>query len=277
MTKKIRLAIKGFLIGIAETMPGVSGGTLALILGIYKELIESISSFGNSSLKLLMTLRLKDFALKVNLDFLLPIIIGMVLGGYIFSFVILFFLENYPFFLKALFSGLMIGSLIFGSIKPNKRNKSFYYGFLCSFFVFTLYGSSLLEFSDITLGYIFLSGFIAVCALILPGISGSFILLILGVYSFIIRAVNELDFLVLAVFFLGCLTGLLIFVRVIRSLYNRNENGVIGLFSGLILFSIPILWKDGPWSFNLPLDNIMIYLGLIFGLFLMLILKRLDF
>jgi len=277
MNEKVKLTLKGFLIGITETMPGVSGGTMALILGIYKKLISTISNFDLEAMEYLVKLERYKFFQKINFNFIFPLILGMVLGVYLFSFVILFLLENYPYVLKACFSGLMLGSLVFGAIKPKTRDNNFFTGFLLSLFIIFLYGTYSLEISNPSYFYIFFTGFIAVCALILPGISGSFILLLLGTYSLIIKAINDLNIVILSTFILGCAVGLITFIRVIRSMYEKNENALIGFFSGLVLFSIPLLWKINPWVFFIPIDDISIYLGFFIGLLGMVILKKSNF
>lgn len=277
MNEKVKLTLKGFLIGITETMPGVSGGTMALILGIYKKLISTISNFDLEAMEYLVKLERYKFFQKINFNFIFPLILGMVLGVYLFSFVILFLLENYPHFLKACFSGLMLGSLVFGAIKPKTRDNNFFTGFLLSFSIIFLYGTYSLELSNPSYFYIFFTGFIAVCALILPGISGSFILLLLGTYSLIIKAINDLNIVILSTFILGCSVGLITFVRVVRSMYEKNENALIGFFSGLVLLSIPLLWKINPWVFFIPIDDISIYLGFFIGLLGMVILKKSNF
>ena len=277
MNEKIKLTLKGFLIGITETMPGVSGGTMALILGIYKQLISTISNFDLQAMEYLVKLEKNKFLQKINFSFILPLILGMVLGVYLFSFVILFLLENYPYILKASFSGLMLGSLVFGAIKPKSRDNNFFIGFLLSLAIIFLYGTSSIELNNPSYLYIFFTGFIAVCALILPGISGSFILLLLGTYSLVIRAVNDLNMLILSSFILGCVVGLVTFVRVVRSMYEKNENALIGFFSGLVLLSIPLLWKVNPWVFFVPISDMGIYLGFFLGLLSILVLKKLNF
>ena len=277
MNEKIKLTLKGFLIGITETMPGVSGGTMALILGIYKQLISTISDFDLQAMEYLVKLEKNKFLQKINFSFILPLVLGMVLGVYLFSFVILFLLENYPHILKACFSGLMLGSLVFGAIKPKSGDNNFFAGFLLSLAIIFLYGTSSIELNNPSYLYIFFTGFIAVCALILPGISGSFILLLLGTYALIIKAVNDLNMLILSTFILGCVVGLVTFVRVVRSMYEKNENALIGFFSGLVLLSIPLLWKVDPWVFILPISDIGIYLGFFLGLLSMLVLKKLNF
>ena len=276
MNEKIKLAIKGFLIGITETMPGVSGGTMALILGIYKQLISTISNFDLQAMEYLVKLEKNKFLQKINFSFILPLILGMVLGVYLFSFVILFLLENYPYILKASFSGLMLGSLVFGAIKPKSRDNNFFIGFLLSLAIIFLYGTSSIELNNPSYLYIFFTGFIAVCALILPGISGSFILLLLGTYALIIKAVNDLNMLILSTFILGCVVGLITFVRVVKSMYEKNENSLIGFFSGLVLFSIPLLWKVDSWVFFVPISDMGIYLGFFLGLLSILVLKKLN-
>ena len=111
----------------------------------------------------------------------------------------------------------------------------------------------------------------------MSGISLSFILLLLGTYTLIIKAVNDLNMLILSTFILGCVVGLIAFVRVVRLMYEKNENALIGFFSGLVLLSIPLLWKVDPWAFIVPISDISIYLGFFLGLLSMLVLKKLNF
>ncbi len=244
------LVLKGMAMGIAEVIPGVSGGTIAFITGIYETLLESIKALSPALIKDIIGFRLKEAFDKVNGTFLITLMTGMVLGILVCIFGVSYLLETQAEALWAFFFGLILASIPYMMSQTTmdvKRVCLFILGAIIAYGVTSIAPA---QGSDSYL-YLFFGGSIAICALILPGISGSFILLILGLYSLVIPTLKnflgspELDeFKVVFVFALGCLTGLLLFSRVISAAFKRYKGGTISLLSGFMLGSLNKIW---PW------------------------------
>ncbi len=264
--------------GIAEIIPGISGGTVALILGIYVRLINSLSEFNISFLTKLMSGKFKDAFDQIDLYFLLTLALGMIFAIFLLSNLIVFLLSSYTIFFKSSLSSLLFFSLFIEPLKPEKINIDLFYGLIISAVVASiLFATPSINPSEVNLFYLFISGFIAICALVLPGISGSFILLLLGVYTTIVGALKNFEMTILSVFILGCVVGLFSSVRVIRRLYESRQKLILSTFFGLVLFSIPIIWKEGVFDLNLPefTENVFPVLGgLLVGSILVYILDK---
>ncbi len=246
--------------GIAEVIPGVSGGTIAFITGIYEKLLQTINAF---SVSLIQTLR-KDGIKKafehINGAWLSVLLAGMVSGVLIGVFVITYLLEHYPVLLWSFFFGLILASCLYMIKKVDSWNLTLILSFLIStaatFFITSV---SPVQGSN-ALPMVFISGVIAISALILPGISGSFMLLIMGMYTLIIPSIKlffktlALEHLVvLATFSLGCLVGLLTFSRLVAYAFSKYKNLTISVMTGFMLGSLPKIW---PWRIpTLGLDE----------------------
>jgi putative membrane protein len=236
------LFFKGMLMGIAEIIPGVSGGTLAFITGIYKELIDSIKSINLDSLKLLFQLQLKKFWLQINGNFLSTLLVGMVVSILLLSRFITFLLDFHQFKIWGFFFGLIISSalIIFKSInKLNSVSLLFLFAGLVLSAYISLVAPSSTPNNNI---FIFLSGAIAISAMILPGISGSFILLFLSKYEFILSSLNSFEINVILVFLAGCVTGLVTFSRLLSYLFKNFYDNVVGLLVGFLFGSLIKIW-----------------------------------
>ncbi|MAB95760.1 MAG: DUF368 domain-containing protein [Actinobacteria bacterium] len=236
------LFFKGMLMGIAEIIPGVSGGTLAFITGIYKELIDSIKSINLDSLKLLFQLQLKKFWHQINGNFLSTLLVGMVVSILLLSRFITFLLDFHQFKIWGFFFGLIISSalIIFKSInKLNSVSLLFLFAGLVLSAYISLVAPSSTPNNNI---FIFLSGAIAISAMILPGISGSFILLFLSKYEFILSSLNSFEINVILVFLAGCVTGLVTFSRLLSYLFKNFYDNVVGLLVGFLFGSLIKIW-----------------------------------
>tara|TARA_B100000900_G_scaffold156418_1_gene132974 strand:- start:1032 stop:1934 length:903 start_codon:yes stop_codon:yes gene_type:complete len=236
------LFFKGMLMGIAEIIPGVSGGTLAFITGIYKELIDSIKSINLDSLKLLFQLQLKKFWHQINGNFLSTLLVGMVVSILLLSRFITFLLDFHQFKIWGFFFGLIISSalIIFKSInKLNYVSLLFLFAGLVLSAYISLVAPSSTPNNNI---FIFLSGAIAISAMILPGISGSFILLFLSKYEFILSSLNSFEINVILVFLAGCVTGLVTFSRLLSYLFKNFYDNVVGLLVGFLFGSLIKIW-----------------------------------
>lgn len=243
--KYVLTYLKGMGMGAADIVPGVSGGSIALITGIYEELLDSINSFNGDSLKLLLKFEFKAFFKAINGAFLISLFLGILTSIFSLSKLITYLMAEHPIPLWSFFCGLILVSafLILKDIKKWSIGViiALIIGTVAAYFITELPPTS----SPDALWFTFLAGAIAICAMILPGISGSFILLILGKYEPILHAVSERDFVTLAVFALGCIVGLLSFSRVISWLLKHYYSITIGLLSGFMLGSINKLW---PWK-----------------------------
>lgn len=234
------ILIKGMLMGIADLIPGVSGGTIALITGIYKDLISSLNNinFKNISKNLFTNFKSHKF------DFLSVLAIGIGLSIILFSNIILFLLENYYNEISSFFFGLIICSIyvLLKKIKSFKIYDIFILIF-SSFLIFQLLKLNSLE-QEINLTYVFICGFLCSCAMILPGISGSYILLILGAYQFILKKLNDVftegsdSYLYVVTFILGAILGVITFSRIIKWLFKNFENRTLIVLIGFILGSV---------------------------------------
>lgn len=228
--------------GVAEIIPGVSGGTLAFITGIYNELINSIRSINFESISFLTKLELRKFWKHINGNFLLTLVLGMIISIVLFSRIISFLLTNYNFHIWGFFFGLIISSAIIISRNINDLRVKNYV-----FLIFGLFVSGSISLlspssSPNSSFFIFLSGAIAISAMILPGISGSFILIFLSKYEFILNSLNNFDMNVLSAFIMGCIFGLLTFSRLLSYLFNRFNDVVISVLVGFLLGSLFKIW-----------------------------------
>lgn len=231
--------------GASDIVPGVSGGTMAFILGIYEELIDSIKSVDLRVIKLLLHFKLKEVFNIVPWRFLLAIFIGILVAILTLAQILETLLEKRPVFLWAFFFGLVLSS----SITVSKRVKTWQPGaiagaVLAAIAAWFIVGAVPVTTPD-TPWFVFLSGVIAICAMILPGISGSFILVVLGKYQTILSAVNDRDFVVLIIFAAGAGIGIISFAQVVSWLFKRYHDVTVAVLMGLMLGSLRKIW---PWK-----------------------------
>lgn len=239
------IAAKGFCMGIADIIPGVSGGTVAFLMGIYEELIESLYSFDQRFLSHLLKGHLRTAFATTGWKFLCALLIGILTAIFSLSHMMKWLLEEYPVYLSAFFFGIIATTVLIIAQKVKKMSvMNIIAGCVSAVAMFYFVAMLPLE-TPYTWWFLFLSGAIAICAMILPGISGAFILLILGKYHYIITAVSERNFFILSIFSLGCLTGLLLFVRLLRWLLKNHSDITLIVLAGLVLGSLRRIW---PWK-----------------------------
>lgn len=237
--------------GIADSIPGVSGGTIAMIVGIYERLVSAISSFDAEFLSLLFGKKIKAAFKHADLGFLGTLLFGIIVGLGGSSVVMHHLLKNHLPVTFAAFMGMILASvlILFNRI----QKKTFACGIAMALGTFAAYFVTTMNpmiGQDSNLLYIFVCGLVAICAMILPGISGSYILLILGEYAQIISRVKDLvhlkttpgDFLTLCVFGIGCVLGLLAFSRLLKFLLKKYHGIMLSLLTGFMLGSITCLW-----------------------------------
>ena len=239
------LMLKGIAMGAADVVPGVSGGTVAFIVGIYEELINSIKSINPTNLKLLFSLRIAEFWKTINANFLLALVSGIAISIFSLAKLITYLLENEPVLVWAFFFGLVLSSTYFVAKTITQWDWKTYL-----FFVIGTVGAYFITVATPTetpnnLFFIFLCGAIAICAMILPGISGSFILVLLGKYFYIMNAVKSLDIVVMLVFICGAFIGITSFSNVLSFLLRRFHNTTIATLAGFMLGSLNKVW---PWK-----------------------------
>ena len=231
--------------GAADVVPGVSGGTIAFIVGIYEELIDSIKSINASSLRLLFSGKIGAFWKAINANFLLAIVAGICISVFSLAKLITYLLEHQPILVWSFFFGLVLASTWFvgKAIKQwqPKTYVSFAIGTLLAYYITV---ATPAETPTHPL-FIFLCGAIAICAMILPGISGSFILVLLGKYFYIMDAVKSLKLSVLLIFIAGAGIGITTFSRLLSYALRRFHDTTIALLAGFMLGSLNKVW---PWK-----------------------------
>lgn len=287
------LLVKGISMGAADVVPGVSGGTVAFIVGIYEELINSIKSINPTNLKLLLTFRMAAFWKAINANFLLVLVSGIALSIFSLAKLITYLLENQPVLVWSFFFGLVLSSTYFVAKTITqwdwKTFVSFVIGTVGAYFITVATPTE----TPNNLFFIFLCGAIAICAMILPGISGSFILVLLGKYFYIMNAVKSFDILILLVFISGAFIGITSFSNVLSFLLRRFHNITIATLAGFMLGSLNKVW---PWKETIEtftdshgkirplveeniLPNVHLWEGLgliVFGIVLVYILENLS-
>lgn len=244
MKKYFLLYAKGMAMGAADVVPGVSGGTIAFISGIYDELLRSIAGIPEALL-LLLRGRIKDAVQMANATFLLVLFSGVVTSILTLARVITYLLHHHPIPVWSFFFGLILVSTYLVGREIGRWNWSRAVSFVLGLaFAYWITVAAPMQWGS-DLPTLFLAGAIAICAMILPGISGSFILLLLGLYSVVLGAVKDLNLLVLAVFASGCVVGLLSFARLLSWLLSRWRDLSLAFLSGLMLGSLNKVW---PWK-----------------------------
>ena len=231
--------------GASDVVPGVSGGTIAFILGIYEELITAIKAFDLYSIKLLLSFRFKAFFNHIPWQFLLSIGIGIILAIFSLSKAISWLLQYRPVLIWSFFLGLILASVGIVFLRVKKwGSSSILYLLMGSIGAYLLVGLVPVSTPN-TPFFLFFCGAIAICAMILPGISGSFILVILGKYQFILEAVNQRDFTVLLCVAAGSFVGIASFSRLLKWLLTRYHDLTIALLIGFMIGSLRKVW---PWK-----------------------------
>jgi putative membrane protein len=239
------ISLKGIAMGAADVVPGVSGGTIAFISGIYEELIGSINKVNLNTLKIL---RKEGFAAmwkSVNGNFLLSLLLGIAISVISLAKLIRHLLETQPVLIWAFFFGLVLASIIHVGKQITKWTLVsvilMIVGALIAYFITTLVPQT----AEISSGYVFLSGALAICAMILPGISGSYILLLLGMYKPVLDAIHDKDFKIIGLLGAGAIVGLLSFSRLLKWLFDHYQNLTLATLTGFIIGSLNKIW---PWK-----------------------------
>ena len=273
----ISLFLKGSFMGIANIIPGVSGGTIALITGIYEKLINSLKSINFESFKLLFNLKFKEFINNINLNFLLPIFLGTVIGVLSFAKFLNYLFDNKPILIWSFFFGLILAS-VFSIIKEIKEvNYKIIFLFLFGSLISVYIGfSNPIMYPNDNYFYIFFCGIIGICGMILPGLSGSYLLILLGNYKLLMidsmNAVFEIIELIISfnlndikefskykdvinftIFFFGSVFGLIVFSNLLSKIFKKYKDIILAILSGFVFGSLSIIW---PWKRALYDNNL---------------------
>jgi len=246
MVKYLVLYLKAFFMGTADLIPGVSGGTIALLVGIYEHLVECIAkTIARENLRLLFRAQFAAYFRAIDGSFLLAIALGILSAIFSLARLIQYLLKVYPIPVESFFFGLMLATVLVVGRKVSHWTLPSVSGAIVG-----VAAGLLLNFGTPIAGgesylWYFFAGVLGICAMILPGISGSFILILLGMYSRVLQLVVALDIVHLAVFALGALSGILAFSRLLSWLFARFEKLMLALLSGFILGAMVRLW---PWK-----------------------------
>lgn len=231
--------------GAADVVPGVSGGTIAFIAGIYEELVDSIKSINLHALKLLFTLKLKAFWQQINGSFLFSILLGIGISIFSLAKLMTWLLEHYPIQIWSFFFGLIIASTVLVA----KEIQRWHAGTVIALIIgaAVAYVITILSPSETPNAwwFIILSGAIAICAMILPGISGAFILLLMGKYAYILGAVSDLQFGILLLFAFGAVAGIVSFSHLLSWLLKKHHTATVATLTGFMVGSLNKVW---PWK-----------------------------
>jgi putative membrane protein len=256
----IIISLKGMAMGAADVVPGVSGGTIAFISGIYEELLDSISAVNLSTLKLLKTKGFKAVWEAINGNFLLALAIGIFTSILSLAKVISWLLENKPILVWSFFFGLVLASILYIGKQITKWRVLtiilLVAGAIIAYYITTL--QPLISENSSPL-FMFLAGALAICAMILPGISGSFILVLLGAYKPVLDAIQNKNFSIIAILGAGAIVGLLSFSKVLKWLFSHYKNFTLAVLTGFILGSLNKIWpwkKTLTWRLNSHGENV---------------------
>ena len=240
------ITLKGMAMGAADVVPGVSGGTIAFISGIYEELLDSINAFNFSLFTILKEQGFKEVWQKINGSFLVSLVLGIFISVLSLAKSLSWLLENKPILLWSFFFGLVLASIWFVGKQIDKWKIqtliSLLIGVVIAYFITQLQpviGANPSPY------YIVLSGALAISAMILPGISGSFILVLLGVYHIVLTAVHQRDLYIIALFGTGAIVGLLSFSRILKYVFVHYRNITLAALTGFIIGALGKIW---PWK-----------------------------
>lgn len=254
MNQYIANFLKGMGVGSANVIPGVSGGTIALITGIFERLIDALKSFNLTAFKLFFTGKFKEFIKHTDLWFLVSVGCGVLVAILTIARLFEYLFANYPIYLWSFFFGMILVSIYYVGITIEKFNLKVVVSFIIgtAIALFIAFGTPAKENSNFL--YLIICGAVATCSMILPGLSGSFVLVLMGNYQLImIEAVNDLNLKILLPVVLGGVVGLLAFSHLLSWIFKNYRDITIAVLTGFILGSMPIIW---PWK-----NDVITYFG----------------
>lgn len=248
------LFLKGMAMGAADVVPGVSGGTIAFITGIYEELVNALNCVDLTALKMLFSGQVLAAWLHINGNFLAVLFAGILVSIFSMANLVSWLLDEHPIIVWAYFFGLILASVVMLAQKVDLRNLRYLIALLIGAGV----AFEITQMTAVSInptGWVITAcGALAICAMILPGISGSFILLLLGMYEPVLNAVKGFEIRTICLFALGCAIGLIAFSRLLSWLLSRYHQLTLAVLTGFILGSLNKMW---PWKYNLVEDGIV--------------------
>ncbi len=240
------LMLKGMAMGVADLVPGVSGGTIAFILGIYEELLQSVNNINLDLFKILKKEGLAKAWKQFNGNFIVALFTGILISVFSLAKLVSWLLEEHQILVWSFFFGLVLASIIYIGKQIKKWNISLIFLLvIATTLTYKITELPPLVSENSSTIFLFFTGSIAICAMILPGISGAFILVLLGAYKPILQAVRNCDFFTIGIVFLGAITGLLFFSRVLKWLFANYKNYSLVTLTGFIIGSLNKIW---PWK-----------------------------
>lgn len=239
------ISFKGLAMGAADAVPGVSGGTIAFISGVYEELITTISNINPSLFKTLFSKGIKTFWKEANANFVLALLSGIIISYVSFMKLAKYLLENEPVLIWSFFFGLIIASIYFVGKQITTWNATTVIALIIGATIAYIISSLPTMATNKNDWFLFVAGAIAICAMILPGISGSFILIVLGAYKTLSGAIHDVNIKKICIFFCGALIGLISFSHVLKWLFKNYKNATLALLTGFIFGSLDKVW---PWK-----------------------------
>ena len=251
--------LKGMAMGVADIIPGVSGGTIAIITGVYEEFLSSLNKLNFNIFYLIFKFRFKKVWLDYNLNFLITLALGIILSIFIFSNYISYLIQNYSITLWSFFLGLIISSIYYLQKEIIFIEKKLYYFTFSKNLIFLFFGILMAVFILLinptninpTPAYLFFSGMISITAMLLPGISGAYILILLGSYEIMLKTINEVIkfnteyFLNFFSFVCGAIISVKLFSKFLTWAYKKNKNQTLSCLIGFMIGSLPSIW---PWK-----------------------------
>ncbi|MBK1880554.1 DUF368 domain-containing protein [Pelagicoccus mobilis] len=247
------LFLKGVAMGAANVIPGVSGGTIAFVTGIYEEFIDSLKSFDLEALKLASRFKIKELWQHLNLSFLIPLFLGVGISLISLGKLLDWLFIHYPVFVWSFFFGLILASVYYVSKNIRRRTVSVFIAFALGTIAALVLAFLKPAEENPANYYIALCGVVAVCSMILPGLSGSFVLILMGNYQLVmLQAVPNLDIAIILPFAIGGGIGFIILSRVISYLLHHFHDVTLSTLTGFILGSLVVIW---PWKSEVYLQN----------------------
>ena len=232
--------------GIANVIPGVSGGTIALITGIYEELINSLKTFDRTAIKFLIKLDFKSFIKHTNFYFLSSVFGGSIASVFSVASLFKYLFNNFPLFIWAFFFGLILISIFFVGKRIKKWDNSSIVSLIIGILIAVLFTFISPSNENDNLFFVFICGIIGITGMILPGLSGSFILILLGNYELLlVKAVTDLNLIILTVFFVGSVVGVILFSHILAWLLKKYKDQTLATLTGFITGSLILIW---PWK-----------------------------
>ncbi|WP_232522415.1 DUF368 domain-containing protein [Marinimicrobium alkaliphilum] len=245
MRSYLILWLKGVAMGAADVVPGVSGGTVAFITGIYEELIDSLRGLTPSALGVWRREGILAFWRRINGSFLLTLFAGVLFSLFTLANAVTYLLEHHALLVWGFFFGLILASVLYVARQLVWRSPGVWVALLVGVAIALVISQLRPAQLPGEWWMVFIAGMIAICAMILPGISGSFLLLMMGMYPVFLAALSSFDVAILASFFGGCVVGLLAFSHLLSWLLHHYHARTLALLTGILLGSLTIIW---PWK-----------------------------